>query len=74
MDERAKLKRFASDLAMKDAVYRVLLTAFLKPRKDADVHTLAAKSISIDMLQEAWKDIERYREDEREASRSTDHV
>lgn len=58
---REKLKRFASDTLMKDAVHSVLLMSFLKERKGADVHTLAASRVAIDMMQEAWKEIERYR-------------
>jgi hypothetical protein len=61
MEDQEKLKRFAQDQRMNSAVHRVLLASFLKPRKNADVHELAASRIAIDMLQEAWKDIEAHR-------------
>lgn len=59
-----KLKRFSNDRLMNEAVHFLLLQSFLKPRKGADVHELAASRIAIDMLQDAWKDLERYKQDD----------
>jgi flagellin-specific chaperone FliS len=61
-DKQAKIKRFMNDLGMQRAVYEVVLESFLKPRKDADVHQLAAGRLAIDLLQEAWKELEKVKE------------
>lgn len=75
MDEREKLKRFASDQRMMGAVYHVLLAAFLEKDKGADVHQLAASRIAIDRLQDAWKKLEAYKHDEEEVpQRAATHV
>lgn len=67
MEDQEKLKRFAQDQRTREAVHRLLLASFLKPRKGADVHELAASRLAIDMLQDAWKDIEAYRHIEDDA-------
>lgn len=59
-----KLKRFTNDIIMSEAVYEVLLQSFLKPKKSADVHEKAASFIAIEMLQSAWKELERYKQSE----------
>jgi hypothetical protein len=64
MNERAKqqkIARFLADAEMADYVKDVMLMAFLKERKGADVHVLAAKSLAIDFLQEAFRELDRYR-------------
>jgi len=60
--EKSKLNRFINDIIMSESVYKVLLDSFLKPKKDADVHEKAASFIAIEMLQGAWKELERYKE------------
>lgn len=61
-DKQQKIKRFLADQVMCEAVYDVLLAAFLKPRKDADVQMLAAARLSIDLLQEGWKELEKLKD------------
>jgi hypothetical protein len=57
--QEQKIKRFMHDAVMSSGVYSVLLHSFLKPRKDADVYTLAASRIAIDLLNDAWKELEK---------------
>lgn len=58
-----KIKRFLNDKAMSQAVYDVVLNAFLRPR-GGDVQQLAASRLAIDLLQEGWRDLAKYRPDE----------
>jgi hypothetical protein len=56
-----KLKQFMRDPALNQAVRAFLLDIFIKPRKDKDVHTLAASRIALDQLQEAWTELEKFK-------------
>lgn len=65
-----KIKRFLADEAMAGAVKEVLLSAFLKSRAEKDVHYLAAKSLSVEYLEDGWRDLNKYKEiEEREEKR-----
>lgn len=55
-----KLKRFANDSEMNEAVKEVLLTTFLKKIPNADVNILASQTIAINLLLEAWREIDEY--------------
>jgi hypothetical protein len=59
--KRSKIKRFLADRVMTDAVSEVLIESFLKERKGADVHQLAAARLAIDMLRDGFKDLAKYR-------------
>ena len=57
--KREKLQRFANDLVMQEVVYETILSQILKPKKERDVHILAAQALEVQDLNEAWKEIER---------------
>jgi len=57
-----KLKRFIADPNTSEAVYEVILDEFLKTKKETDVQFLAAQRIAIDLLQSAWREIEKYKD------------
>jgi len=57
----AKIKRFLADQEMSETVKRVIRDSFLKPREKSDVYILAAERIAIELLNEAFKDLERAR-------------
>jgi hypothetical protein len=59
-----KITRFLNDVVMAEAVKRVLLESFMKPSKDTDVQTLAASRIAIDLLNEGWKELQKYKQDD----------
>ena len=63
-EKRDRIKRFVNDVETAKAVHGVLLRAFLKPQKDRDVYTLAASRIAIDLLDDAWKELARYKNEE----------
>lgn len=63
MDEKTrqeKVRRFLMDEVMASAVHDIILKAFLKNPPGEDVNVLAAERIAINLLQQAWKDLERW--------------
>ena len=58
-----KLKRFMSDKGMNEAVKAVLTKSFMKSRSK-DVQVLAAERLALDFLEDAWRDLERYLQEE----------
>ena len=60
MEQQAKIKRFLDDKAMSAAVKEIILATFLKKKPVTDVQMLAASRIAIDLLDEAYKELEKY--------------
>ncbi len=58
--QKGKITKFLEDKLMADSVYEVVLDSFLKPKPNSDVYKLAASRLAIDMLGEAWKEMEKY--------------
>lgn len=56
-----KLTKFVSDPVMANAVHQVLLDAFLKKKDRHDIHELAASRIAIDLLEDAWRELDKYK-------------
>lgn len=71
MDEtqKNKIKNFLSDQIMSDSVKKVILDTFLKPSKDRDVQNLAASMIAVERLEEAWKELNRIKGEQRKENR-----
>lgn len=59
--QKNKIDRFLNDEVMSEAVREVILNSFLKPKPNRDVYQLAASRLAIDLLDESWKDLERFR-------------
>ena len=57
------LRRFINDKAMSEAVYYILLNCFLI-NKNKEVNYLAGSMIAVEKLQDAWIEIERYKEEQ----------
>jgi len=55
-----RLRGFVSDPVTSDAVYELLLQAFMRKR-GGSVEEKAAQMIAIELLQEAWQEMERYK-------------
>jgi hypothetical protein len=55
-----RLKRFASDQHMFEAVFEEIQKSFVKRRQGADVHVLAATTLSLYQLEDARKDLITY--------------
>ena len=60
-----KIKDFINDETMANAVYDVLWRFFTKKRDTKDVQMLAAERMSALMLEDAWKELQKYKIDEK---------
>ncbi len=63
--QKEKLKQFANDKVMFDAVFEVLLVDFTKirPRSElGDTEEKAARFMAIQLIQETWKELEKYKQ------------
>ena len=60
-ESKAKLEQFMKDERLVESVHSFLLTAFLKPKPRADVQMLAASRVAIDLLEEAWRELSKYK-------------
>ena len=56
-----KLKKFLADEQMVVVVKEVIREVFMRPREKTDVQTLAAERIAINLLEEAWRELQRYK-------------
>lgn len=63
MDEiqKNKLERFMMDEKMSNTVYLVLQDAFLRNKGQRDVQVLAAERIALDLLDNAWTELSKYK-------------
>ena len=64
MDEltkKAKIERFLGDSVMSQVIKSVLEQSFTKASKDRDASVLAARFLALELLGEAWKELERYK-------------
>lgn len=69
MDEKlktAKLQKFVADQVMSNAVREVMETFCLQASKDRDVQNLAARFMAIEILNNAWHELEKYQNNEAE--------
>lgn len=72
--EIEKIKRFVSDKVMGDTIRKVLTMAFLKPQKNRDIYTLAASRIALDLLDEAWKELNKFSESQKDVQKELGNV
>lgn len=63
MNERqiSNVRSFISSKDVSDDVYTLLLRNFLAKRDGADVQTMAAQMIAVQLLNDAWSEMERMR-------------
>jgi len=55
---REQIKKFLADQGMSNAVRQFIMGSFLKKRTHPDVYHAAAERIAIDLLSDAFKDME----------------
>lgn len=65
MNERdiAKIRGFINDKEMSEVVHDLITRNFLQRRSNADVHILAAQTLAVQFLQEAWVEMERHKDE-----------
>ena len=61
----AKIKQFLGDKEMQGAVKGLLRDKFLE-RKNTDVHYLAAQTLAVQFLEDAWSEMARHKHNETE--------
>ena len=54
---REKITQFLNDTLMSSTIKEILENIIARPSKDRDVHILASKTIAVELLQEAWKEL-----------------
>ncbi len=59
--KQEKINRFLKDRVMAEVIYGELLKSFLKKRKWEDVNLTAAARMAIDFLEDAWREMEKYK-------------
>lgn len=73
--KKEKLNQFSNDLAMNNAVKELLVSVILKPKGNKDVNYLASERIALDVINEAWKELDRFKpESDSESKINTNHV
>lgn len=63
-NRKDKLKTFINDGEMERAVKSVILRVFLKTPSQRDVQTLAARWLAKDLIDDAWRELEKYKSDQ----------
>lgn len=62
-EEVSLVRAFVRDVRLNKAVKDVLLSNFLRSRTNADVHILAAQTLAVQLLEDSWREMERYKSD-----------
>lgn len=57
----SKIDRFLQDEAMTSSVFNAIRNSFLRKKGQRDTLILAAERLAVDMLEEAWRELDRYR-------------
>ena len=60
--QTVKIQKFLADEMMSSSVKSVLESFCLAKSKDRDVHNLAARFLAIEILEDAWKELEKSRQ------------
>lgn len=63
MTERdiAKVRGFINDKETSEVVHDLIYRNFLQKRSNTDVHILAAQTLAVQFLEEAWTEMERHK-------------
>ena len=69
-----KIKRFLADEVMAFIVKDVLREAFLKASKSQDTMYLAASRIAIDLLDEGFRELQKYKSANRDSAAATSNA
>lgn len=59
----AKIKQFLGDKEMQGTIKSLLRDKFLE-KKNTEIHYLAAQTLSVQLLEESWTEMERYKQNE----------
>lgn len=74
-NEINKVRNFLGDKEMQQTVKSVLIGNFMSKRSDADVHTLAAQTLAVQFVEDAWREMERYKQEpKKNVDKDTSHI
>jgi len=59
-EQQAQIKAFIQNPSLSEAVYTLLSKHFLRKRGDEDVNMKAARFIAVELLNDAWLEMEKY--------------
>ena len=66
VEKRARIRGFMNDAGTSTALYEELMRIFTKPQEVTNTEVLAAERIAINRLQDAWKELSRYKSEAKE--------
>ena len=66
--KKSKINRFLKDEAMVDAVYGDIRDSFLEGKGQRDIQILAAERIAVDLLDIAWRRLDRHKDKDADLS------
>jgi len=73
--EIVKIRGFINEKEMSEAVRVLLMRNFLAKKTNADVYTLAAQTLAVQFLSEAWVEMERHKnEPKKEGQKSANYL
>ena len=72
--KKEAIKRFLDDTEMSKAVFSILRSQFMKAPKDHDVQSLAAAWMAKDIFEEAWKEINKLKQDKARDEKPTANI
>ena len=73
-EEKAKIRGFMADKAMVEIVKEVLMNEFLKENARSEIHALAAERIAINLLNDAFQELGRLCQVEKESINKLENV
>lgn len=59
--QKEKVSQFLNDLIMSETIYDILFSFFVKNHGEKDVYMLAARSMAVDLLPQAWNEVQKNR-------------
>ena len=65
-EKKARIRGFMNDVGTSNAIYDELMRIFTKPQEVTNTEVLAAERIAINCLQDAWKELSRFKFGEKE--------
>jgi len=71
--EIARIKRFIADRELQETIKKYILAKFTEKKHGADVHILASQTLATQSLEDAWNDLERYKQNAKADAVKTNH-
>lgn len=73
-EREARIKKFMSDVETANAVREMLTKSFLRKRERSDIYMAAAERLAIDLLEDAWRELEKIKGQDESEKRDLSQV